>query len=221
MLNQNFLTQFSLNFVKQVQRVLDIDGYLLYSIDNINYTHNYHSYNISKNSLDEYLGGKIQQDPVCFRNFYSHRNTHVELLHEYNCNEEYQDFMQRWQIQDTAEIFFRKRNGEPIAGLSIVRENNKKQFTEQDKKLFQSFYFLSEKYFQHNMDTLDKSLFIEQYSLTKKEIVILEEIFNGLENSFIAEKLNCSLATVKTHIQHIYQKTNVRNRQELLCNFLK
>lgn len=221
MLNQQFLTQFGENFVEQVQRVLDIDGYLLYSIDNINHTHNYHLFNISKNSLDEYLGKKIQQDPVCFRHFYSDHHTHVEFLGEHESNEEYLDFMQRWDIVDTAEIFFRKRNGEPIAGLSIVRENNQKKFTEQDKKILKSFYFLSEKYFQHHMDTVDKHFFVEKFNLTKKEIVVLEELFNGLESGLIAEKLNCSLATVKTHIQHIYQKTNVKSRQELLCNFLR
>ncbi|WP_286382233.1 MULTISPECIES: hypothetical protein [unclassified Acinetobacter] len=66
MLNQQFLTQFGENFVEQVQRVLDIDGYLLYSIDNINHTHNYHLFNISKNSLDEYLGKKYNKTLYVF-----------------------------------------------------------------------------------------------------------------------------------------------------------
>ena len=40
-------------------------------------------------------------------------------------------------------------------------------------------------------------------------------------NSEIAMHLNCSLATIKTHVQHIYQKININNRQELICKFLR
>ena len=71
------------------------------------------------------------------------------------------------------------------------------------------------------MDAVDKDLLIQKYQLTKKEVRVVEELFNGLENQIIAERLSCSLATIKTHIQHIYQKTNVKNRQELFCRLLR
>jgi len=220
MFNHQFLTEFSQNFIKQVQRVLNIDGYLLYSIDNIHTANNYHTFNIPKNSLNEYLDHKMENDPVSYRNFY-HLDARVELLSNHHLNEDYSDFMSRWKIQDTAEIFFRKRNGEPILGLSIIRENNSHLFTAQDRNILESFHYLSEKYFYHHADTINKELLVEQYNLTKKEIIVLEQVFNGLDNNLIAEKLNCSLATIKTHIQHIYQKTNMKNKQELLCRFLR
>lgn len=221
MFNHQFLAEFSQNFVEQVQRILNIDGYLIYSINNINAADNYHAFNIPKSSLNEYLDHKMDNDPVSFRNFYNRLDNRVELLNEHHCNDEYLDFMSRWKIQDTAEIFFRKRNGEPILGLSMMRESNNKAFTQQDKNILESFYCLSEKYFYHHADTIDKGMLVEKYNLTKKEIIILEQMLNGLENYYIAEKLNCSLATVKTHVQHIYQKTNIKNRQELLCRFLR
>ena len=221
MLNHQFLTEFSQNFIEQVQRILNIDAYLVYSIDNINRAYDYHAFNIPKTSLDEYLNKKVLNDPVSFTRFYDQKNNNVELLSDHQCNEDYADFMQRWKIQDTAEIFFRKRNGEPILGLSIVRENGKSPFTVQDQNVLESFYQLSKKYFFHHADTLDKADIAASYSLTKKEIVVLEQLLNGINNSEIAMHLNCSLATVKTHVQHIYQKINVSNRQEIICKFLR
>ena len=67
---------------------------------------------------------------------------------------------------------------------------------------------------------------LELTSLSKKEQKekteqLLEELFTNLEASQISKKLNCSLSTVKTHVQHIYQKVNVSSRQELVCKFLR
>lgn len=220
MLNHQFLTEFSQNFIEQVQRVLNIDGYLTYSIDNINSAYNYHAFNIHKTSLDEYLNHKVEYDPVSFKRFYN-KNNNIELLSQHQCDNTYLDFMNRWKIQDTAEIFFRKRNGDPILGLSIIREDSHQPFSIQDKNMLESFYQLSKKYFYHHADTLDKADIAASYSLTKKEIAVLEQLLNGINNSEIAMHLNCSLATIKTHVQHIYQKININNRQELICKFLR
>lgn len=221
MLNHQFLTEFSQNFIEQVQRIINIDGYLVYSIDHIDRAYGYHAFNIPKNSLDEYLNHKVENDPVSFTRFYNNKNNNVELLSHHQCDESYADFMARWKIQDTAEIFFRKRNGDPILGLSIVRENQNMPFTVQDQRVLESFYQLSKKYFYHHTDTIDKADMSASYSLTKKEIAVLEQLMNGINNSEISLNLNCSLATVKTHVQHIYQKINVKNRQELICKFLR
>lgn len=220
-MNSQFLTEFSQNFIEQVNRVFDFDGYLIYSIDNINRAYNYHNFNISHKSLTEYLDHKVENDPVSFKNFYLEKNNHVELLSLHKVNEAYSDFMQRWQVKDTAEIFFRKRNGDPILGMSIVREKTSHIFTHQDKMILESFYHLSKSYFYNQTDKVDKHHLINQYHLTKKEIIVLEQILNGLNNHAISSNLNCSLATVKTHIQHLYQKINVKNRQEIICKFLK
>ncbi|OTG85452.1 helix-turn-helix transcriptional regulator [Acinetobacter sp. ANC 4558] len=221
MLNHHFLAEFSQNFISQVHRVLEIDAYLIYSINTIDAANNYHAHNIPKDAVNEYINYKMNNDPVSYQHFYHHTHSHVELLNHYDNNMEYFDFIHRWKIGDTAEIFFRKRNGDPVFGLSLVRKNSNRLFSLQDKNILESFYSLSEKYFHHHADTIDKELLIDQYSLTKKELIVLEQVFDGLDNNLIAQQLNCSLATIKTHIQHIYQKTNVKNRHELLCRFLK
>ncbi|RYQ10540.1 LuxR family transcriptional regulator [Bifidobacterium pseudolongum subsp. globosum] len=52
----------------------------------------------------------------------------------------------------------------------------------------------------------------ELESLTEREREVLVEIAHGLSNQEIADKLFISLPTVKTHVAHILQKINARDR---------
>jgi DNA-binding CsgD family transcriptional regulator len=220
MFNHNFIQQFSQNFISQIQYVIHIDGFLTYKIDNIQHAYDFEQGGISKSAIDEYLNGKIEYDPVSFRHFY-HGDQNIALLGQYQPNEIFLNFMQRWQVEDTAEFFFRKRDGQPIFGLSIFREQGKAKFNQQEKKIFEAFHRLSIDHFHHHVDMINKDKIMDQYQLTKKEIVVLEELFTNLEAVQISQKLNCSLSTIKTHVQHIYQKLNVNSRQELVCKLIR
>ena len=221
MFNHQFFSEFSQNFIQQVQRVLKIDGYLMYCIDGQNDAQHYHAFNISKFSLNDYMDYGLELDPVSFKRCYHNVEQNVALLNQHCYDAQYHEFMQRWKIQDTAEIFFRKRNGEPTLGLSIVREQGAENFSEFELNLLESFYCLSEKYFHQQTESIDTSYLSQHYGLTKKELVVMDQLLSGHNNNAIAQDLNCSLATIKTHIQHIYQKINVSTRQELMCKFLK
>ncbi len=50
---------------------------------------------------------------------------------------------------------------------------------------------------------------------TSKEIEVLRLVCEGLEYGEIAEKLNVSVNTVKTHVSHILQKTGYANKTRL------
>ena len=52
--------------------------------------------------------------------------------------------------------------------------------------------------------------------LTHKEREILDLVKEGASNKIIARELNISLSTVKTHLRHIFSKTEVVNRTELV-----
>jgi DNA-binding CsgD family transcriptional regulator len=58
--------------------------------------------------------------------------------------------------------------------------------------------------------------FCKKYEVSPRESEIVREICNGLSNKEISEKLFISLQTVKDHTHHIYIKTNVKSRVQLI-----
>lgn len=54
------------------------------------------------------------------------------------------------------------------------------------------------------------------YLLTPREADVLILVVQGRNEPYVADALGISRATVKTHVNHIYRKTNVASRQELL-----
>jgi NarL family two-component system response regulator LiaR len=58
-------------------------------------------------------------------------------------------------------------------------------------------------------------------TLTDREKAVLELIATGLMNKEVANELNMSPATARTHIQHIYEKLHVNTRVEAVNLYLK
>ena len=54
------------------------------------------------------------------------------------------------------------------------------------------------------------------HEFTERELDILKELTTGDTNSAIAERLNVSVATVKSHVQHLMEKTGFKTRTELV-----
>ncbi|MBQ9544134.1 MAG: response regulator transcription factor [Clostridia bacterium] len=54
------------------------------------------------------------------------------------------------------------------------------------------------------------------HEFTERELDILKELTTGDTNSQIAERLFVSVATVKSHIQHLMEKTGFKTRTELV-----
>jgi len=52
--------------------------------------------------------------------------------------------------------------------------------------------------------------------LSEREVQILRLLSVGLSTQAVADQLYISLATVKTHIRHIFEKLGVENRIEAL-----
>lgn len=54
--------------------------------------------------------------------------------------------------------------------------------------------------------------------LTEREQDVLRELTRNYTNEEIAQRLNISVNTVRTHIQHMLEKTGYRNRIDLAVN---
>ncbi len=58
--------------------------------------------------------------------------------------------------------------------------------------------------------------FCSRFDVSHRESEVVMEICNGLSNKEISDKLFISLQTVKDHTHHIYIKTNVKSRVQLI-----
>ncbi len=58
--------------------------------------------------------------------------------------------------------------------------------------------------------------FCTRFEVSPRESDVIREICNGLSNKEISDKLFISLQTVKDHTHHIYIKTNVKSRVQLI-----
>jgi len=57
----------------------------------------------------------------------------------------------------------------------------------------------------------------KQAGLTAREKDVLEQLIKGSSHKAIAQSLNVSENTVKTHLRNIYIKMNVHNKSELMA----
>jgi DNA-binding NarL/FixJ family response regulator len=84
------------------------------------------------------------------------------------------------------------------------------------------------KYFampKHEMQALseqhDKKQSGHRSSLTMRELECLQIIAKGLSNQETASVLRLSIATIRTHLEHIYQKLEVSNRVEAITEGIR
>ena len=58
--------------------------------------------------------------------------------------------------------------------------------------------------------------FLSEYNISKREEEVIRQLCEGKANREISQALFISLQTVKDHIYRIYQKTDVKNRVQLI-----
>ena len=56
-------------------------------------------------------------------------------------------------------------------------------------------------------------------SLSDREREVLEHVMHGLGNKAIADRMGVTVAAVKWHLQHIYEKLHVHSRTEAALKF--
>lgn len=61
---------------------------------------------------------------------------------------------------------------------------------------------------------------VDEFGLTKRELEVSVAILEGNSDKMISENLFISLPTLRTHIQHIYSKVDVKSRTEFCSKVL-
>ena len=71
-----------------------------------------------------------------------------------------------------------------------------------------------EVYVTRNENFVLDTLLVSQLELSKRELEILNLLAQGYSNQEIATKLFVSLSTVKTHVQNLFEKLDVKRRTQ-------
>jgi two-component system, NarL family, response regulator LiaR len=80
------------------------------------------------------------------------------------------------------------------------------------KPRIQTFVVEKEVYVNRNEDFVLDTVMVSRLGLSKRELEILGLLSQGHSNQEIAAKLFVSVSTVKTHIQNIFEKLDVKRR---------
>jgi DNA-binding CsgD family transcriptional regulator len=130
-------------------------------------------------------------------------------------------FLHSYGAQDAAEMIFSYR-GKAVAGLSIVwtqRRCEHRPTVELGGAL--------QNYIEFNLGTVWPDVGAAcgepgsaEGAFTSREKEVLDVVCRGFTNEQIAWHLNISVATVKTHLIHIFKKTGVETRGELISRVL-
>ncbi|NHB92310.1 response regulator transcription factor [Photorhabdus cinerea] len=192
-----------------IAHLVPISAAAFYLVNDKSRPENYILYGISGETHKNYLAHFQHLDPLKPANYQQNDINMVGM--DQNTltkhNKYYYEFMLPNNIQDIAEIFIRQHN-RIIAGVSLLRDT---PFTPKDFNRLSTILPLIE---LATRDLLPETPTI----LTAKEQEIINLVRAGASNKRIAQALNISLSTVKTHLRNIFVKTKVTNRTELVSN---
>jgi DNA-binding CsgD family transcriptional regulator len=135
----------------------------------------------------------------------------------------YQDFLQPADIPFGCGILIIQSHH--IVGIfNLFRSEKLGDFTDKElyilnalKKHIENMIRKSSEFSRQNA-AVDKCIVgaSEKYALTNRESEILKLLSKGLSNNEICDRLFISLSTVKKHVYHLYTKTGVKSRTQLI-----
>ncbi|KIF66112.1 ATP-dependent transcriptional regulator [Streptomyces sp. AcH 505] len=159
-------------------------------------------------------------DPLHVRNMCATERQVARLVEEVACAHTpdaatYRSFSSHFGIGDMIEFFFRRDN-RIVAGMSVMWRDG--------IKVPDSAMTMATKmhdYMEFNLlrDTAGEAgeRKVARYGLTARETEVIDLLRCGRTNREIGGCLEISLATVKTHLLHIFEKLGVENRSAVVA----
>ncbi|KPA94514.1 helix-turn-helix transcriptional regulator [Pseudomonas asplenii] len=127
-------------------------------------------------------------------------------------NQRYADFLRRHGIVDVVEILAH-RAGHPQAAISLLRTADLGPFDPEQLARLQALQSLLQLAVANLQPCEDPLL-----DLTPRERQIAHLLRQGASNKQLAQELEVSLATIKTHLINLFRKTGASSRTELVVH---
>ncbi|MDQ9035752.1 helix-turn-helix transcriptional regulator [Acinetobacter seifertii] len=118
----------------------------------------------------------------------------------------YNEFLRAYGLYHGINIYF-VRNGMDIGDLRIWHEKDADMFGEREKRILS----LLEPYFTQALPTSLSS----QYGLTSREQEVVRLVSKGLSDKDVANLLDISFTTLRTHLNNSMRKIGCNNRTEM------
>lgn len=217
--------QFVDHFISALNHVVPLQSFFAYQVEFASPTpvlNAYYSQNIPQHSIHRYINEMCRYDPINAFQQVGEKTALSQLKHQ-DIPEPYAHFLKDNQVLDNIELIFPSDHAHHCLGISLIRSEHEKAFSSEEIKIIQSCYDLAQ-YNQHQyLKSNHKTELCQEITklLTRSERQVLNLILTGKKNQEIADTLFVSLATIKTHIYHIFQKTMVKSKRELILKALK
>ncbi|MEL7897117.1 helix-turn-helix transcriptional regulator [Vreelandella neptunia] len=205
--------------------MMEVDTLAFYTVSLDNASTRYKLLNVPQGFFHDYQNHGQYMDPFAVPKVQASSLRIGLLSHHFNDSHEsieYAQFMSDHGFSDTIEILLRNNN-HLFGGVSILlKEGFDNKYTKESlyKKAEIAHPYLE--FMLSNLMTQSPKERVKRWieshdELTKREACVTQLIAEGYCNKKISQKLSVSLATVKTHLVHIYEKTGVHNRAELIA----
>lgn len=187
-----------------------------YCVDRQLQAHDFRLQGMSGEMHRDYLDNYRQFDPLQPRNCLSSGLAVVPLVfamarQPLRDSRRYQDFLQRYGVVDVVEIVAHRAD-QPQAAISLLRTAEQGVFTTDQLTQLNALQALLQMSVA-NMQPCDDAL----AGLTPKERQIAWLLRQGASNKQLALELDVGLPTIKTHLIHLFRKTGVSSRTELVA----
>ncbi len=203
----------------------DGKGGLFYTLDTDMKPSFYTLHTVDRGAQELYRSNYFATDPLQARYYLKSGQNIVSLDHvPAHLKRQSEVFRNEFLIpagyNHTLELFIRC-NSKIIAGISLQRHKDDLPFTEHELNIIAKARNFIEFRLLHQNPAILLQHENNGEHLTLREEQILALLCRGLTYQTIALELNIASSTVKTHIQNIYGKLGVANRNELFVRLLE
>ncbi len=200
--------------------LVPLDGAVFYAVDSNGEAVDHELFRLRHECLPDYRERFHRIDPCHPRRFAAGGEQLVRLRDllapsSFARSEYYREFFRRLGIRHEIELFLRDR-GRIVAGLSLLRSPRRGDFADREIEAVDRVRpFLELAIGAPARPRSLESVLAAEFALSRREIQVVRLVANGARNEEIARSLFVSLPTVKTHLQHVFDKMGVRSRTEL------
>lgn len=188
----------------------------------------FYLHGLEHNHQSDYMSIFNKEDPLHPRNFqHSHAVGEVLSLTDQLSPEDlsscslYNEHMLPYGYFEMIDFHFRKE-GDIVAGITLFFDKNHSSYYNIGFEKLTALHHFMESTIGSiiRLNKTDKfELFCAQNLLTKKEERVLSLVLRGMANQDIADSLCCSLSTIKTHLQSVFNKLVVNSKAEAMALF--